>query len=71
MEERTNENFVLMAQMQVLKILIENPDVSIKDITSDSFHNPKFKAYYTALQNLRETGEEVNETSLFREANRK
>ena len=70
MEERANESFVLLAQMQVLKLLIDYPDIEAKGITSDSFHNPKFKAYFTALQNLRESGETINETSLFREANR-
>jgi replicative DNA helicase len=70
MEERTNESFVLLAQMQILKLLIDYPDIEVKSITSDSFHNAKFKAYFTALQNLREAKETVNETSLFREANR-
>jgi replicative DNA helicase len=70
MEERANESFVLLAQMQVLKLLIDYPDIEAKGITSDSFHNLKFKAYFTALQNLRESGETINETSLFREANR-
>ena len=68
--ERTNENFVLMAQLEVLKILIDNPNVVTKDIDSDSFANPKFKAYYQAIQNLREAKESINESSLFREANR-
>lgn len=68
--ERTNEAYVLMAQVQVLKLLIDNSDLLIPEVSSDSFSNPKFRSLYQAVFLLRESGETINETSLFREANK-
>ncbi len=68
--KRTNESYVLVAQLQILKLLIDYPDIKLPDITSDSFSNKKFKAYYSAIQILRESRETINENSLFREANK-
>ena len=51
--ERTNETFVLIAQLQVLKLLadgIEHDD--LKDISSDSFSSSNFKALYLAIKIL-------------------
>ena len=70
MEDRTNENFVIIAQIQILKLMIEYPDIKMKEVSSDSFNSPKFKAYFEAILNLRDVGEKINEASLFREANR-
>jgi replicative DNA helicase len=69
-KDRENESFVIMAQMQVLRILIDNPDIKVTEINSDSFADPQWKAYYQALQLLKDTNESINESSLFREANK-
>ena len=68
--ERTNETFVLIAQLQILKLLAEGSEhKSLKDIGSDSFSSPKFKALYLAIHILKKAEETITPASLLREAN--
>lgn len=68
--ERSNESYVVMAQLQILKLLVDNPDLHLKGITGASFPQSKFESVYEAIRNLRDAGEDINPTSLFREANK-
>lgn len=70
MATRDNEDFIAVAEYQVLKLLIDNPGITIKELSIDSFPHKKARAVYKALNLLQDGGEEINEGSLLREANR-
>lgn len=68
--KRLNEDYLMASEFQVLKLLADDPDLELKDISGDSFPHKKARVFYKAIRMLHDLKETVNEGSLFREANR-
>jgi len=66
---RENEDFVIAAEYQVLKLYLSNPTIDWKELSSSSFPHKKAKVLYKAISILQDSKESVTEGSLFREAN--
>lgn len=68
--KRANNDYLIAAEYQVLKLLIEHPDLDLKGISISSFPHKKARVFYKAIQVLQDTKESVTEGSLFRESNK-
>ena len=69
MAPRENEDFIVVAEFQVLNLLTKNPTLSDITLSIDSFPHKKARAIYKAILQLSEKGEVINEGSLLRESN--
>jgi replicative DNA helicase len=69
MARRENEDFLAVAEFQVLNLLCKSPDLVTKEISSESFPHKKARSVYKAIHTLLDAKEEINEGSLLREAN--
>lgn len=67
---RQNEDFIIAAELQVLKLFLLYPDLDWKNLSASSFPHKQGKALYKAICILQDTKESVTEGSLFREANK-
>ncbi len=67
--KRTNDSFVASSEYQVLKLMVLNKDLDLKDLTTLSFPHKKSRILFKAINKLHDYGESINELSLFRECN--
>jgi replicative DNA helicase len=67
---RQNADFIIAAELQVLKLFITHPEMDWKMLSVSSFPHKQGKALYTAVNILHESKESITEGSLLREANR-
>ena len=70
MINRENEDFVIAAEFQVLRLFIGNPELDWKEINISSFPHKKARALYKAISLLHDSKESITEGSLLREANK-
>lgn len=68
--ERKNSDFIIAAELQILKLYITHPEMDWKTLTVSSFPHKQGKAFYKAINILHESKESITQGSLFREANR-
>lgn len=68
-EERENENYLAIAEYQVIKLLIEHPELDYFELSDLSFPHKTARSIYKAVTQLQESGEQINYSSLLREAN--
>lgn len=68
--ERENSSYIVTAEFEVLKCLIDYPDNDFPNLTENSFPHKTARSVYKALSILKERGERINESSLLREANK-
>jgi replicative DNA helicase len=69
--KRTNDNHISSAEYQILKLMVLNPDLDIKNLTSSNLPHKKSRILMSAIQHLQDNSEAVNELSLFRVCNQK
>ena len=67
---RKNADYIIAAELQILKLYVIHPEMEWKHLTVSSFPHKQGKALYKAINILHETKESVTQASLFREANR-
>jgi replicative DNA helicase len=71
-KERKNESYIVSAEYQVLKLILDNPKL-IEDhpeITEENFPHKQGRTIFSAIILLYKNKEEINELSILREANK-
>ena len=66
--KRSNQDFIVPAEFQVLKILIDN-EVDCQILNEGMFPHEEAKALFQSVMKLKDKGESITEGSLLREAN--
>lgn len=71
-ETRSNENYIISAEYQVLKLCINNPTllISFPDIQIDIFPHKEARDIFQSIVILIDNEEEISNLSLLREANK-
>ena len=67
--ERENQNYVISAEYQVLKLMIEYPELDYFDVTENSFLHKIARALFNSILILEESDEKINEGSILRVGN--
>jgi len=66
---RENNDYVIAAEFQALKLCVDNTIENIKDVEPTMFPHPTAKAIFQAIHILKDRNEPITELSLLREAN--
>lgn len=69
-EERDNIQYVISAEYEILKCLIDFPDADFTGLTENSFPHKIAQVVYSCIIAMRNREERINKDSLLRESNR-
>ncbi len=71
-KDRKNETYIVSAEYQILKILIEKPELleTNPELTEENFPHSQARDIFNSLYTLQQSKESINTLSILREANK-